>query len=211
MGRTAAVAAVDRKGDSQLSIASMLESLQLSLSSAASSLPASVPSDDKTTNSSILPPVDGISLLDTKSEILLSYLQNLVCLILLQVRQISSSQANPPSTVNGTESKAGPHQEDVIKKLTELRVYLERGVRPLEGRLKYQIDKVLKAAGDAERTKSQISKKPEKGKATKKQTNLNTDDAGSGQDSATDDEGSDQSDSGQDEEEVDELTYRPNV
>ncbi|KAF3482606.1 U3 small nucleolar ribonucleoprotein Lcp5 [Arthroderma uncinatum] len=195
---------------SQSPTASMLESLQQSLSSAASALPTSISTEDGTTGASILPPVDGISLLDTKSEILLSYLQNLACLILLQVRQLSSSQVNPPSAVNGAERKADAHQKDVIKKLTELRVYLERGVRPLEGRLKYQIDKVLKAAGDAERTKPQPSQERNKQKATKKQPNLDTDGADSEPDTATDN-GSDPGDSGEDEEEVDELTYRPNV
>jgi U3 small nucleolar ribonucleoprotein protein LCP5 len=45
-----------------------------------------------------------------------------------------------------------PLDDAVIVKLVELRVYLEKGVRPLEGRLKYQIDKVLRAADDLART-----------------------------------------------------------
>ena len=38
----------------------------------------------------------------------------------------------------------------MVKKLVELTVYLERGALNLEGKLKYQIDKVLRAAQDAE-------------------------------------------------------------
>lgn len=40
---------------------------------------------------------------------------------------------------------------ETVQKLIETRVYLEKGVRPLEGRLKYQIEKVLGAAADEER------------------------------------------------------------
>ncbi|KAK4197304.1 hypothetical protein QBC40DRAFT_181397 [Triangularia verruculosa] len=89
-------------------------------------------------------PKDGISLLDVKNELLLSYLQNLVFLILLKLRQ----------TRNGG-SKDREHEQDlddlVVTKLVELRLYLEKGARPLEDKLKYQIDKVLRAADDAER------------------------------------------------------------
>ena len=39
---------------------------------------------------------------------------------------------------------------EAVKKLAELRVWLEKGVRPCETRLKYQIEKVLRAASDWE-------------------------------------------------------------
>ncbi|KAM5438489.1 hypothetical protein MferCBS31731_005066 [Microsporum ferrugineum] len=197
------MAAVDEKGTSRLRIMSMLESLHESLSSATSSLPASVASDG--TGVSILPPSDGISLLDTKSEILLSYLQNLVYFVLLQVRRLSSSESSSPSATDGLQQRTDQHQEDVVKKLAELRVYLERGVRPIEGRLKYQIDKVLKAANDLERTKAQTSQKHDDRKSTKKsQGGLESTDSEQG--TAT--ESGEEDD---DEEELDELTYRPNV
>ncbi|KAK3352260.1 Sas10/Utp3/C1D family-domain-containing protein [Lasiosphaeria hispida] len=89
-------------------------------------------------------PKDGISLLDVKNELLLSYLQNLVFLILLKLRQAKNG---------GPSSNSGePNLDDlVVRKLVELRVYLEKGARPLEDKLRYQIDKVLRAADDAER------------------------------------------------------------
>ncbi|KAK3312366.1 Sas10/Utp3/C1D family-domain-containing protein [Apodospora peruviana] len=89
-------------------------------------------------------PKDGLSLLDVKNDLLLSYLQNLVFLILLKLRQAktgSPAQNDDESTLDDL----------VVKKLVELRVYLEKGVRPLEDKLRYQIDKVLRAADDAER------------------------------------------------------------
>lgn len=107
---------------------SFLSSLTSSLTSALESLP------NPTT---LLPPQEGLSLLDTKNELLLSYLQNLVFLIILKLRNNTSQQKLP-----------GPNATDlthdaVIQNLIALRIYLEKGVRPLETRLKYQIDKLL--------------------------------------------------------------------
>ncbi|EFE41024.1 hypothetical protein TRV_04222 [Trichophyton verrucosum HKI 0517] len=196
--------AVDEKEIGQVPIKTMLESLQQSLSSATSSLPALDPSEDNT-RASIIPPADGISLLDTKSEILLSYLQNLVYLVLLQVRQLSSS------TTDSSRRSTEPSQDDVVKKLTELRVYLERGVRPLEGRLKYQIDKVLKAADDLERTKAQTGERAERRRSSKSAgSDVDTADK-DGSDESNSGSGSDDDDDDEDEEDIDELTYRPNV
>ncbi|KAK0704271.1 Sas10/Utp3/C1D family-domain-containing protein [Apiosordaria backusii] len=89
-------------------------------------------------------PKDGISLLDVKNELLLSYLQNLVFLILLKLRQ---------ARTGGPKDQEDEQNLDdlVVSKLVELRLYLEKGARPLEDKLKYQIDKVLRAADDAER------------------------------------------------------------
>ncbi|KAJ9651676.1 hypothetical protein H2198_009058 [Neophaeococcomyces mojaviensis] len=111
---------------------------------------------------SFAPPADGISLLDVKNDLLLSYLQHLVFLILLRLKNGSTSSAESANL--GTQ---------VIKKLIELRAYLDRGVRPLEGRLRYQIDKVLRAAEDADRStarKAQVNgvgqKKSKKARTT---------------------------------------------
>ena len=116
-----------------MSLPDLLSKLTESLSSASRSLPEA---------ESLAPPLDGISLLDTKNELLLSYIQNLVFLIIVKLRnqKIQIDNFNPNQTSD----------EDVVKNLVSLRVYLERGVRPLESRLKYQIDKLLLAANDAE-------------------------------------------------------------
>lgn len=159
-------------------LTSLLESLTSCLNGAASSLPA--PRKTESSNASIEPPQDGISLLDTKSEILLSYLQNLVFLIIFQLRQ--------KSTKHNVEESGSSARDQAVNKLIELRTYLDRGVRPLEGRLKYQVDKVLKAAEDAERTE-----RPAKSSKASKADNESDDD------------------SDEDEEEMDEMAYRPNV
>ncbi|POS77070.1 Sas10/Utp3/C1D family protein [Diaporthe helianthi] len=88
-------------------------------------------------------PKDGISLLDVKNELLLSYLQNLVFLILVKLR--NSKKSNP----NDEDRHVG--DGEVVKKLVELRLYLEKGVGPLEEKLRYQIERLLRAADNAER------------------------------------------------------------
>jgi U3 small nucleolar ribonucleoprotein protein LCP5 len=88
-------------------------------------------------------PKEGLSLLDVKNELLLSYLQNLVFLILLKLRQSKSG--------SDTQHDGESLSDLVVSKLVELRLYLEKGTRPLEDKLRFQIDKVLRAADDAER------------------------------------------------------------
>ncbi|KAJ5374454.1 Sas10/Utp3/C1D [Penicillium concentricum] len=175
------------------SLSTLLETLNTCLSTTASSLPKS--HKDAPSDVTIEPPQDGISLLDTKSEILLSYLQNLVFLIIFQLRNVSAKQS-PKEKSQSTENSL---EDDIRKKLIELRVFLERGVRPLEGRLKYQVDKVIKAAEDAERTeKAQPTK-------TKKTRKVATSDSEASSDEDEDASGS------ENDEDIDEMAYRPNV
>ena len=116
--------------DMAATLPDLLTSLADSLTSATTSLPS---------NTNLAPPADGISLLDTKNELLLSYLHNLVFLIILKIRnQSSPDSAEEPSL-----------DEAVTKKLVELRIYIEKGIRPLETRLKYQLDKLILAASEA--------------------------------------------------------------
>ncbi|PHH64395.1 hypothetical protein CDD81_4616 [Ophiocordyceps australis] len=106
-------------------------------------------------------PPNGISLLDVKNDLLLSYLQNLVFLILLKLR-------NAKSDGNSTEADE-EIPEAVRLKLVELRVYLEKGVRPLEEKLKFSIDRFLRTAQDAQREQQRRSTKSKaKGKAEAK-------------------------------------------
>lgn len=123
----------------ETSLPALLSTLTQSLSSAVDAVPEAT---------TIVPPKDGISLLDVKNDLLLSYLQNLVFLILLKLRNRGKSSESDIDNVL---------HDDVVKKLVEMRVYLEKGVRPLEGRLKYQIDKVLRAADDATRASADPS------------------------------------------------------
>lgn len=158
-GLTASMAALDP------SLPALLDTLNASLASATSAFPSE--------HDILLPPADGISLLDIKNELLLSYLQNLVFLIILKLR-------NDPENVSISAQ--------ATKKLNAQRVYLEKGVRPLEGRLKYQIDKVLRAADDAERsiaTKRPLSNKAKNDKAINGATGSDGSDSASDSDTSS--------------------------
>ncbi|KAL1954739.1 hypothetical protein VTO42DRAFT_739 [Malbranchea cinnamomea] len=215
-----ASADVDTAPASSSSLSQLLETIQSSLSSAISSLPSVKPLDESSDAdlASIVPPADGISLLDTKSEILLSYLQNLVFLILLQVRQLSAS-TQPDGTAQQDTDTGSQVLRAVTQKLVELRVYLERGVRPLEGKLKYQIDKVLKAAEDQQRQQQQQQQQQQKAKKSRQDRDgSESEGSRSGSDDesgshASSDEGSEEVEEEEEEEDqdVDELAYRPNL
>ncbi|KAF2218605.1 hypothetical protein BDZ85DRAFT_270066 [Elsinoe ampelina] len=122
-----------------------LRSLQTALEAATSVLPKP---------ESILPPDNGISLLDAKNEIFLSYLQSLA---LRNLEVIRSVQKFLPGTkaANGTGQETSAIQDEIVENLVKQRVYLEKGVRPLEDKLKYTIDKTLRAAEERERKASQ--------------------------------------------------------
>lgn len=162
------------------SLPALLGSLTQSLSSALEATPKLADAE---------PPKDGLSLLDVKNELLLSYLQNLVFLILVKLRQ----------------SKNGKQQSDLndtaVKKLVELRLYLEKGVRPLEDKLRYQIEKVLRAADDAERN-AQAAEASSAPKSRKRS------DSRSGSES---DEGSEESGDDAAAAKVSDLQFRPNL
>ena len=111
---------------------SVIENLQSSLSSASSSI---LPRTDYG------PQQDGLLLLDTKNEIMLSYVQSMIFLIVVNLRNHAPDDDN---------LKADQSINEITKKLVELRVYLEKGVRPLEGKLKYQLDKLFALATEAD-------------------------------------------------------------
>ncbi|KAJ4303558.1 hypothetical protein N0V90_002456 [Kalmusia sp. IMI 367209] len=130
-----------------MAVDNSLESLLSTLTTSIQSATEALPKDD------LLPPKNGISLLDVKNELLLSYLQNLVFLVLLKLRARSGASM-------GKDNQSLNPQDEVVQKLVELRVYLEKGVRPLENRLKYQIDRIIRAADDASRKPSHDAKTP---------------------------------------------------
>jgi U3 small nucleolar ribonucleoprotein protein LCP5 len=140
-------------------MSALMSTLVDSLTSATTSLPSD--------HDLIQPPADGISLLDTKNALLLSYIHNLVFLIILKLRQ----------TAEEGQGAIMPLDAAVIKKLVELRVYMERGVRPLEGRLKYQIEKALRAADDAERAATAKTDGGARSSNTTKVNGVNQDDS----------------------------------
>jgi U3 small nucleolar ribonucleoprotein protein LCP5 len=74
------------------------------------------------------PAAGGISLLAVKNDLLLEYLHNLSFLVLLRLKKV----------------RFGEFQDAVVK-LVELRVLMEKGVGPIEERLRYEIEKALDA------------------------------------------------------------------
>lgn len=129
--------------------------------------------------STIEHPKDGISLLDVKNELLLSYLQNLVFLILVKLRNAKSDGKD------ASKEKNQDLDEVVRSKLVELRLYLEKGARPLEEKLRFSIDRFLRTAEDAQR-REKIKEIKDSAK-----TGSSTDESGS--DSEKDDEDEDDS------------------
>lgn len=126
-----------------MALPELLSTLTESLSSALDSLPT--PAD-------VALPEDGISLLSTKNELLLSYLQNLVFLVILKIRNLTPPRPSAPPPSKSQSTAGSPPRDDhdalVVQKLVSLRIYLEKGVRPLESRLRYQLDKLLLAVAD---------------------------------------------------------------
>ncbi|KAI2607233.1 uncharacterized protein GGS25DRAFT_323783 [Hypoxylon fragiforme] len=131
------------------SLPALLDSLTNSLTSASEAAPKI---------SGIEPTKDGVSLLDVKNELLLSYLQNLVFLILLKIRNAKNGKSQDAE--DGDEADLS---DTVVKKLVELRLYLDKGIRPLEEKLQFQLDKILRAADDADRIAAQAIKDAEAG------------------------------------------------
>lgn len=110
---------------------------------------------------------------------------------------------------NRKTSSLNEYNEDldtsVVKKLVELQVYLEKGVRPLEGRLKYQIDKVLQAADDAKRAED--VPKPRPGKVTAHSDEEDEEDEDESEDDSDADSANGAALKAND---IDDLQYRPN-
>jgi U3 small nucleolar ribonucleoprotein protein LCP5 len=154
------------------------------------SLSASCESSEKIP--SLAPHENGISLLDVKNELFLSYLQNLVFLILLKIRNRKS---------DSDEESDADLDNSIVKKLVELTIYVERGVLKLEGQLKYQIDKVLRAAQDAANS-AKINSVPRKADA-EEDSDEEDDEDESDAESADGGVGLEPS-------EIDDLQYRPN-
>ncbi|GIZ42147.1 hypothetical protein CKM354_000542600 [Cercospora kikuchii] len=129
----------------------------------------------------ILPPEDGITLFDTKNEIFLAYLQALALRNLNVIRSVKAG-----SDVHKAQSLS----DEITKKLIEQRVYLERGVGPLEKKLKYEVDRVVKVADEEERNVTQKLQQAVKanGHAREKEGGSVSGESGSDSDSDSDGE-----------------------
>jgi U3 small nucleolar ribonucleoprotein protein LCP5 len=155
----------------------LLSSLISSLESATDSVPEA---------DSLIPPRDAQSLLTVKNELFLSYVHNLVFLIMLKLRHHASTK----TSVTEAESLGGLH-EQVVEKLVELRLYLDKGVKPLETKLTYQIDRVIRAAEEASRSDKAKVKGNERTKKREQNgtaSDESASDSGSGSDSSSEED-----------------------
>lgn len=161
-----------------LTIAGALPSLTESLETAGKSIPPI---------ETIQPPEDGFSLLDAKNEIFLSYLQTLALRNLDLIRDVRHIIAN------GDTDSSKPNQalrDELVDNLIRHRVYLEKGVRPLEDRLRYTIDKSLRAATGAERSAVQKPATKDTGRVMSKSNGSGSASGPNSEDESSDDDSS---------------------
>ncbi|KAK1219855.1 hypothetical protein PQX77_017432 [Marasmius sp. AFHP31] len=100
---------------------------------------------------------DGISLLSLKHHVLISYMHSL---LLVSSRRVFGSESedggmkerSPPSEPFGDleRGQRGAGMGDMVDRMLEGRLVLEK-IKALEGRMKYQIEKLVKAAQEGEK------------------------------------------------------------
>ncbi|KAK6355486.1 hypothetical protein TWF696_004583 [Orbilia brochopaga] len=126
-------------------LSTLLNTLTASLTATAASLPTAPPTATAA----------GISLLDLKNDVFLSYLHHLSFLLLFRIRNGQlSTDTNTNSEDTSPDGADDGIGDELVNALAGLRIWLERGVKPCENRLKYQVEKVLKAAGEWERSQA---------------------------------------------------------
>ncbi|KAF3927850.1 hypothetical protein ABW20_dc0103551 [Dactylellina cionopaga] len=177
------------------SLSAILSTLTTSLTSTKNSLPSAPLSQSAAA---------GISLLDLKNDVFLSYLHHLSYLLLFRIRNRS---LNPTEGEEG----GGSHivSDELVKTLAGLRLWLEKGVKPCENKLKYQIEKALKAASEWEREQARKEKEKElKGDSDEEGSVSENDDDGDGDE---DEEGADSDEEITSEESADEQLRPQNL
>lgn len=96
---------------------------------------------------------NGISLLGLKNSLLLAYLHHLTLFTLCRV-QGRSIAAVKDKDKDGPADDAHPSPSVIVDGLVRNRIMLEK-IKPLEVKLRYQIDKLLKKAENADRAEKE--------------------------------------------------------
>lgn len=118
-------------------------------SSTLSAISASADSVANLLSSTDLPEYSsGISLLSLKNHLLLSYMHNMVLLLLQRLHGRSLVEGD-----YATES-GNSVRKNLVERLIQERIMLEK-MKPLEVRLRYQIDKLVKKAETADRLETE--------------------------------------------------------
>jgi len=103
----------------------------------------------------------GISLLSLKHHVLLSYLNSLVLLSARRALGHTLLERSPPVLPFSSLERGprGAHAGDLVDAMVEGRIVLEK-IKTLEGRMRYQIDKLVKVAEEGITTSSKVIDDP---------------------------------------------------
>ncbi|KAK9456133.1 hypothetical protein V1511DRAFT_496641 [Dipodascopsis uninucleata] len=131
--------------------------------------------------------VPGISLLNAKAEIMASYLGDMTLRMLSATSALAARKEQERQVEGGEKDEVPPieiEREDDIRKLIIVnRVFLERGIKPLEKKIDYQIHKLIRAGNTVLEKKTKISKsKSSKNTSDTDDSNDEQDDSDSGED-----------------------------
>ena len=107
-------------------------------------------------NSTDLDTKDGISLLSLKHHLLLSYLQSLVLVSSHRALGHTLDDRSPPAQPFSSVDRdaRGSGAGDLVDSMVEGRVVLEK-IKVLEGRMRYQIEKLVRVAEEVPSSSSQ--------------------------------------------------------
>lgn len=130
--------------------------------------------------------LEGMSLLALKSNALLSYLEDLALIIMAHLERLQNGSA-----VEQVKTKA-------VESAIRQRVTLEKGIKPLEKKLSYQLDKMVRAFHRMEEENSRLEQKMQEKQALAEEHGVSASDPGS--QSESDSEDSD-----------DALSYKPDA
>jgi U3 small nucleolar ribonucleoprotein protein LCP5 len=101
---------------------------------------------------------DGISLLSLKHHLMLSYLQAATLLVAHRGLGRPLNDRSPPNVpfASSSRSARGDHAGDMVDHMVEGRLVLEK-VKVLEGRMKYQIEKLVRMATEKQTNQNSIN------------------------------------------------------
>ena len=101
---------------------------------------------------------DGISLLSLKHHLMLSYLQSATLLIARRGLGHSLADRHPPGAPFASSSRPtrGDQAGDLVDHMVEDRLVLEK-IKVLEGRMRYQIEKLVRVATDHQTPQDTLS------------------------------------------------------
>ncbi|KAI0462240.1 hypothetical protein LJB42_004328 [Komagataella kurtzmanii] len=94
--------------------------------------------------------VEGVSLLDLKNSAIASYVNSLILIILTNIERMK---------LNGKDEEFNFQRESIVKNSTVQRVTLDKGVKGLEKRLQYQIEKMVRAYTRMEQDEKDLKEK----------------------------------------------------